>query len=79
MKHGLVKYKRFESEDECKSWIKTQDVEWLPLHTTKGWYAAYSEVVGICRESVVKTSQYYKLNVQLAIDPQFGLNWSSCH
>ena len=79
MKHGLAKYKRFGSEDECKSWIKDQTQEWLPMKTSKGWYAVYSEVVDICRESVIKTSQYYKLNVQLAIDPQYGLNWATCH
>lgn len=79
MKHGLVKYKRFDSEESCKEWIKSQDKEWLPLQTSKGWFAAYSEVVEICRESVIKTSKHYKLNVQLAIDPQLGLNWAQCH
>lgn len=79
MKHGLVTYKKFETEESCKEWIGRQDKDWLVLHTDKGWFAAYSEVVEICKESVVKTSQHYKLNVQLAIDPQLGLNWANTH
>jgi DNA polymerase I-like protein with 3'-5' exonuclease and polymerase domains len=79
MKHKLLTYKRFEDEVACKEWIASQEDEWLVLHTEKGWFAAYSEVFAICRESVVKTSKAYKLNVQLGIDPQLGLQWASCH
>lgn len=79
MKHKLLKYKRFEDETSCKEWISQQQDEWLVLHTEKGWFAAYSEVFAICRESVALTSKAYKLNVKLGIDPQLGLDWASCH
>ena len=79
VKHGLIKYKKFETEEDRKSWINTQDEEWLKLDTPKGLFAARSIVVDICRKSVEDTSKFYKLNVQLAIDPQFGLEWASCH
>lgn len=79
MKHKLLTYKRFEDEASCKEWISQQQDEWLVLHTEKGWFAAYSEVFAICRESVALTSKAYKLNVQLGIDPQLGLDWASCH
>lgn len=79
VKHGLFTYKKFENEEICKDWIKQQEEEWLVLHTNKGWFAASSPVIKICRESVEKTSKFYKLNVNLAIDPQLGLNWANCH
>lgn len=81
VKHGLVKYKMFKDDASCKEWIEQQtEEEWIgPFHSEKGSFAASSVVIDICRESVVKTSEAYKLNVQLAIDPQFGLNWAQCH
>jgi hypothetical protein len=77
--HKLVSYKKFDTEEDRQSWIGAQEQEWLKLDTPKGFFAARSEVVDICRESVVKTTKAYKLNVNLAIDPQFGKNWAECH
>ena len=77
--HKLMSYKKFETEDERSQWISSQTEEWLKLDTPKGIFAARSIVIDICRESVVKTTAAYKLNVNLAIDPQFGRNWAECH
>lgn len=79
MTHGLVEYKKFESEEAMKDFAKLHP-EWLEVHGgNKGHYLAYSKVQDICKEAVDKTSRHYNLNVNLAIDPQYGNNWASCH
>ena len=80
VKHGLMKYKAFkEDEQAMKDFIASSKDTWYPLHTDKGWFAASSIVTSLCREAVEKASAYYKLNVPLGIDPQFGIDWASCH
>lgn len=79
LKHSLVQYRRFPAEDVCLTWIAEQKELWCFLRSEKGFFAVWSEVIRVCQESVKRTSEHYKLNVTLAIDPQFGLNWAECH
>lgn len=80
VKHGLIKYKSFKQDEQAmKDFIASTKDTWYPLHTDKGWFAASSIVTSLCREAVEKAAAYYKLNVQLGIDPQFGIDWASCH
>lgn len=78
VKHGLVKYKKFNTEEDADKFQKEND-GWYKFHTEKGIFCASSVVVGISKKAVDKTSEYYKLNVPLGIDPQFGTNWKTCH
>jgi len=78
MSHKLVTYKKFDTEEELKAFQK-ENSGWSIVNTPKGHYLGWSEVQQITEEAVVKTSRHYKLNVTLAVDPQYGDNWKNCH
>ena len=87
---SLVKWKKFATEEDAKAFQKEQKalgVYWSePVHSEgKGGshstcvYAAYSDATQIVWESVNKVSKDLKLNVPLAIEFVFGMDWKQCH
>lgn len=75
---GLVRWKKFNDEAEQKVYCK-ENPEWIPVHSDKGWFAGWTPVNKALFEAVDETNKHFKINVPLAIDPQLGYNWSSCH
>ena len=78
MTHGLVKYKKFATEEEQIEWQQNNPY-WYPVHSDKGIFSAYSKVAELCVQAVEMTNKAYKLKVGLAVDPQYGSNWATCH
>ena len=76
---GLIKWKMFADKDSCSSFIKGHS-EWVgPVQSDRGYFAALSPANSIVREAVDLTNKHYKLNVPMAVDPQYGRNWAECH
>ena len=79
----LVRWKKFESEAEAKAFISEQKQQGVyfsqPSEKAGKFYVGYSEVTQIIWECVNKVSKDLKLNVPLAIEFVFGINWADCH
>lgn len=80
---SLVTWKKFNSEKEAKDFISEQKALGVyysqPASKADKYYVGYSEVTQIIWECVNKVSKDLKLNVPLAIEFVFGMNWSDCH
>lgn len=75
----LIKWKKFADKESCSTFIKDNN-EWLgPVKSERGYFAGYSVISDIVKEAVELTNKHYKLNVPMAVDPQFGTNWAECH
>lgn len=75
----LVKWKAFNTKEEMESFTK-ENPQWInPVEKNGKWFVAYSVINDIAQEAVEMTNKRYKLNVPLAIDPQYGRNWAECH
>ena len=75
----LIKWKMFVDKESCIEFVKNNP-SWVgPGHSERGYFAAYSVMNDIVREAVDLCNKHYKLNVPLAVDPQYGRNWSECH
>lgn len=81
----LVKWKKFTSMDEAKTFKASQKAEgiyWSEATHEKedgSVFLGYSEATQILWDCVNKVSKDLKLNVPLAIEFVFGLNWRDCH
>lgn len=76
---NLVKWKSFIDKEQAKQWLK-DNPQHVGIVESKGrYFVAQSIVSDIAFNAVQITSEYYKLNVPLAIDPQYGRSWRECH
>lgn len=81
----LVKWKRFATPEEAKTFKteqKAQGVYWSEATHARedgSVFLGYSETTQILWQCVNKVSKDLKLNVPLAIEFVFGLNWRDCH
>lgn len=76
---NLIKWKLFSDEDSAKNFVK-ENPEWVgPGHSKKGYYVGLSPMNELIQKAVSETNLYYKMNVPLAVDPQYGENWKTCH
>ncbi len=78
MSKSLVTWKRFQGEDIAKKWAE-ENKDWVLVHTDKGYFGAKSIMNEITQAAVELTNAHYKLNVPLAVDSVYGLNWRDCH
>lgn len=80
---SLVTWKKFNSEGEAKDFISEQKALGVyysqPAVKADKYYVGYSEVTQIIWDCVNKVSKDLKLNVPLAIEFVFGLDWADCH
>lgn len=80
VRKSMVKWKKFESEAECKAWKSDDGKVWSdPFHNDKGWFRGYVLAGELATEAVREAGQYYKLNVELSAGYMLGTNWASCH
>lgn len=79
----LVSWTKFDSEEVAKQFISDQKKEGKyysqPSEKNGKYFVGYSEPTQILWECVNKVSKDLKLNVPLAIEFVFGLNWRDCH
>ena len=76
---SLIKWRKFESDDAAND-FKALNKHWVgPLHLSGGVFLAYSIVNEIVEEAITLTNNFYKLNVPLGVDPQYGRTWAECH
>lgn len=76
---GLVQWKMFADKESCVAFVQ-DNPEWVgPGKSERGFFAALSPANQIVKDAVEMTNSYYKLNVPLAVDPQYGRNWAECH
>lgn len=75
----IIQWKLFADKESCNEFLK-DNPDWVgPGKSERGYYAALSEMNKIVREAVQMTNEHYKLNVPLAVDPQYGRTWAECH
>lgn len=76
---SLITWKRFSTKELAKEFLEKNKC-WVGIVESKGaFFVASSKVNDIAIKAVELTNKYYKLNVPLAIDPQYGRNWAECH
>jgi len=74
------KFKKFESSEQALAWTKEQDEVWSePFKAKDGWFVGYSRASELVSVAVNKTSEHFKLNVQLQARYILGRNWMECH
>lgn len=75
----LVKWKKFPTEKEAKV-FSAENPDWIgPLEAKGAFFLANSPLNTVFRESVDVVNEALKMNIPMAIDPQYGLNWAQCH
>lgn len=76
---SLITWKKFPTKELAKSFLE-ENSGWVGTLESKGaFFVANSRVNDIAIKAVELTNKYYKLNVPLAIDPQYGRQWAECH
>lgn len=75
----LVKWKKFDSEAECKAFKDESKVWSDPVHNDRGWYRGYVLAGELATKAVREAGKYYKLNVELSAGYMLGTDWASCH
>lgn len=76
---GLVKWKKFNTDEEVAE-FKISNPQWAgPVHSEKGLFMGHSVADEILNEAIEQTNVYYKLKVPLAVEPMYGQNWKECH
>lgn len=76
---NLVKWKSFTDKEQAKQWLKDNPQHVGIVESRGKYFVAQSIVSDIAFKAVQITNEYYKLNVPLAIDPQYGRSWCECH
>lgn len=80
VRRGMVKWKKFDSEAECKAWKPDDGKVWSdPVHNDRGWFRGYCRAGELATLAVTEAGQYYKLNVTLTAGYMLGTTWASCH
>lgn len=75
----LVKWKKFPTEKEAKV-FSAENPDWIgPLEAKGAFFLANSPLNTVFRESVDVVNDTLKMNIPMAIDPQYGLHWAQCH
>jgi hypothetical protein len=76
----MVKWKKFESEEECKKFVDPEGKVWSdPVHSDAGWFRGYCLAGELATEAVREAGEYYRLNVELSAGYMLGVDWASCH
>lgn len=76
---SMVKWKKFESEEACKSFKEEGKVWSDPVHNERGWFRGYCRAGELATQAVVAAGRYYKLNVELSAGYMLGTSWGDCH
>lgn len=80
VRRSMVKWKKFESEDDCKAFKSEDGKVWSdPVHNEKGWFRGYCRAGELATIAVREAGRYYKLNVELSAGYMLGTNWGTCH
>ncbi len=76
-----VKFKRFNTKEECAEFKATQDKVWSDISEAPkgGYFVAYCRAGELAAEAVREAGRYYKLNVDLTAGYVVGNNWAQCH
>lgn len=76
----MVKWKKFESEEECKAFKDPSGKVWSdPVHNEKGWFRGYVRAGELATIAVREAGEFYKLNVELSAGYMLGTSWGDCH
>jgi hypothetical protein len=79
VKRSMVKWKKFESEEACKSFKEEGKVWSDPVHNERGWFRGYCRAGELATIAVREAGKFYKLNVELSAGYMLGTDWASCH
>jgi hypothetical protein len=80
VKRSMVKWKKFESEEACKSFKSEDGKVWSdPVHNERGWFRGYCRAGELATVAVREAGKMYKLNVELSAGYMLGTDWASCH
>lgn len=85
VKKSLVKFKRFQTQEECKAFREEQREKtgmiWSEEHEAPkgGWFVGYSKPGELVVKAVQQTTEFYKLKVPLSADYVVGTGWHDCH
>ena len=76
---GLVKWKKFESEEDLKEFQKENPTWAGPLHSDKGHFLGNSILDSILLEAIDEASKHFKLKMTLKVEALYGVNWKTTH